>query len=321
MIVFLILIFLAALIFAFASIRSNSGHAPKARRVVSSNRQQADEFRRQYRSHDQDYNRRLRLNALLEERYWESEESIRRINEKRENDLALQREQEEERPKLEILLIAEEQLRQGEQQRQEEIENREKQQQLEREEHEKASQQRIKEQEDRGQAIKYLDNVSKSKTAVEEPNQDACEPNKQPRKIQKVTHVDRPETENLSPLTRNANQEESLNSNFPSLNSGISNLDGPGMLQRLSSCGLNGYAVYLLYSSQHNAYKLVTAKPCRLGVELSRLKFMYLMLRSLELQYSLLFKRRLKLSKRFCLIIDNLSIGVSQAHMQVVLNG
>ena len=46
-----------------------------------------------------------------------------------------------------------------------------------------------------------------------------------------------------------------------SLSTGIKELDGPGMFHRLTGQGPNASAVYLLYSKQHNAYKVGYCKP------------------------------------------------------------
>lgn len=57
-----------------------------------------------------------------------------------------------------------------------------------------------------------------------------------------------------------------------SLNSGMKELDGPGFYQRLTSCGPNGYACYLLFSKSHNAYKVGISKPMRLGDRLKTIR-------------------------------------------------
>lgn len=51
----------------------------------------------------------------------------------------------------------------------------------------------------------------------------------------------------------------------PSLNTGISELDGPGMYQRLTSCGPEGHVLYLIYSPSHKAYKVGISRPEKLG--------------------------------------------------------
>ena len=42
-------------------------------------------------------------------------------------------------------------------------------------------------------------------------------------------------------------------SRHPTFNTGIAELDGPGMYQRLTGCGPSGHVLYLLYSEQHSA--------------------------------------------------------------------
>ena len=46
-----------------------------------------------------------------------------------------------------------------------------------------------------------------------------------------------------------------------SLNTGIPELDGPGMFHRLTGMGPSASAVYLLYSKEHNAYKVGYCEP------------------------------------------------------------
>ena len=61
------------------------------------------------------------------------------------------------------------------------------------------------------------------------------------------------------------------NSN-PSMNTGIPEIDGPGMYQRLTGCGPNGHVVYLMYSKQHNAYKVGHCPPTYLGTRLKQIR-------------------------------------------------
>ena len=53
----------------------------------------------------------------------------------------------------------------------------------------------------------------------------------------------------------------SLQQNSDSLNTGIAELDGPGMFQRLTRLGPSASAVYLLHSEKHNAYKVGYCDP------------------------------------------------------------
>ena len=49
--------------------------------------------------------------------------------------------------------------------------------------------------------------------------------------------------------------------NNNSLNTGIAELDGPGMFQRLTRLGTSASAVYLLHSKKHDAYKVGYREP------------------------------------------------------------
>ena len=53
----------------------------------------------------------------------------------------------------------------------------------------------------------------------------------------------------------------SIQQNNNSLNTGIAELDGPGMFQRLTRLGTSASAVYLLHSEEHNAYKVGYCEP------------------------------------------------------------
>lgn len=54
-------------------------------------------------------------------------------------------------------------------------------------------------------------------------------------------------------------------SRHPTFNTGIAELDGPGMYRRLTGCGPSGHVLYLLYSKQHSAYKVGVREPEKLG--------------------------------------------------------
>lgn len=58
----------------------------------------------------------------------------------------------------------------------------------------------------------------------------------------------------------------------PSMNTGIPEIDGPGMYQRLTKCGPNGHVVYLMHSKQHNAYKVGHCPPTYLGTRLKQIR-------------------------------------------------
>jgi hypothetical protein len=77
-----------------------------------------------------------------------------------------------------------------------------------------------------------------------------------------------PKRESSSPPRRiedaeNKSQQRQhiLKENTPSLNTGIAELDGPGMFQRLTRLGPSASAVYLLYSVRHDAYKVGYCDP------------------------------------------------------------
>ena len=57
-----------------------------------------------------------------------------------------------------------------------------------------------------------------------------------------------------------------------SLNTGINELDGPGMYHRLNGCGPQGHVCYLLHSSAHGAYKVGICKPERLGIRIKDIR-------------------------------------------------
>ena len=64
----------------------------------------------------------------------------------------------------------------------------------------------------------------------------------------------------------------SINSSTPSMNTGISEIDGPGMYQRLTGCGPQGHVVYLMYSESHGAYKVGHCPPSYLGQRLRQIR-------------------------------------------------
>tara|TARA_B100000674_G_scaffold488881_1_gene501859 strand:+ start:26 stop:1057 length:1032 start_codon:yes stop_codon:yes gene_type:complete len=57
-----------------------------------------------------------------------------------------------------------------------------------------------------------------------------------------------------------------------SLNTGIPELDGPGMFHRLLSQGPSASAVYLLYSKKHNAYKVGYCEPRGIANRIRQIK-------------------------------------------------
>lgn len=58
----------------------------------------------------------------------------------------------------------------------------------------------------------------------------------------------------------------------PSMNTGIAELDGPGMYHRLNGCGPQGHVCYLLHSSSYGAYKVGICKPERLGTRIKAIQ-------------------------------------------------
>ena len=64
----------------------------------------------------------------------------------------------------------------------------------------------------------------------------------------------------------------SLQQNSDSLNTGIPELDGPGMFQRLTRLGPSASAVYLLYSKQHKAYKVGYCDPKGIANRIKQIK-------------------------------------------------
>ena len=59
---------------------------------------------------------------------------------------------------------------------------------------------------------------------------------------------------------------------IPSLNSGIESLDGPGVYHRLNQFGAQGGALYILYSENHNAYKIGHSRPSDLEQRIKRIQ-------------------------------------------------
>ena len=64
----------------------------------------------------------------------------------------------------------------------------------------------------------------------------------------------------------------SLEQDRDSLNTGIAELDGPGMFHRLTRLGPSASAVYLLYSKQHNAYKVGYCDPIGIANRIRQIK-------------------------------------------------
>ena len=64
----------------------------------------------------------------------------------------------------------------------------------------------------------------------------------------------------------------SLQQNSDSLNTGIAELDGPGMFQRLTRLGPSASAVYLLHSEKHNAYKVGYCDPRGIANRIRQIK-------------------------------------------------
>ena len=64
----------------------------------------------------------------------------------------------------------------------------------------------------------------------------------------------------------------SLQQNSDSLNTGIAELDGPGMFQRLTRLGPSASAVYLLHSEKHNAFKVGYCDPRGIANRIRQIK-------------------------------------------------
>ena len=65
---------------------------------------------------------------------------------------------------------------------------------------------------------------------------------------------------------------QTQSSQAPSMNTGIAELDGPGMYHRLNRCGPQGHVCYLIHSSIHGAYKVGICKPERLGTRIKAIQ-------------------------------------------------
>ncbi len=85
-------------------------------------------------------------------------------------------------------------------------------------------------------------------------NVEASTPAKESRNIRKTSA---PEPESAQ-RTRGTSSPR-----HPTFNTGIPELDGPGMWQRLNQYP-TGHALYLLYSAEHNAYKVGKSEPDRI---------------------------------------------------------
>ena len=66
-------------------------------------------------------------------------------------------------------------------------------------------------------------------------------------------------------------KRRSTNPFYPTLDTGIEGLDGPGVFQKLHE-SLQAYALYLLYSQTHNAYKVGISSPKRLYERIRRVQ-------------------------------------------------
>lgn len=64
----------------------------------------------------------------------------------------------------------------------------------------------------------------------------------------------------------------SIQQHSNSLNTGIAELDGPGMFQRLTRLGPSASAVYLLHSEKHNAYKVGYCEPRRIANRIGQIR-------------------------------------------------
>lgn len=67
-------------------------------------------------------------------------------------------------------------------------------------------------------------------------------------------------------------EQVATRSSTPSMNTGISEIDGPGMYQRLTGCGPQGHVVYLMHSVKHGAYKVGHCPPDYLGKRLKQIR-------------------------------------------------
>ncbi|WP_250395219.1 GIY-YIG nuclease family protein [Synechococcus sp. MU1655] len=85
---------------------------------------------------------------------------------------------------------------------------------------------------------------------------------KQPSPPKKTAAIPKEESQ---PSTSRKQAEQSLNT-------GIAELDGPGMFQRLTRLGESASAVYLLYSKQHDAYKVGYCDPMGIAKRINQIK-------------------------------------------------
>lgn len=101
--------------------------------------------------------------------------------------------------------------------------------------------------------------------------------------LSSINHKPSPSEEQPSPPIKTAaspkeqsqprqNASTSRKQTEQSLNTGIAELDGPGMFQRLTRLGASASAVYLLYSKQHDAYKVGYCDPMGIAKRINQIK-------------------------------------------------
>ena len=79
-----------------------------------------------------------------------------------------------------------------------------------------------------------------------------------------------PEPTHISQQRQAVNEVAQLNKE--SLDTGIAELDGPGMFHRLTGMGPSASAVYLLYSKEHNAYKVGYCESRRIANRIKQIR-------------------------------------------------
>ena len=91
-------------------------------------------------------------------------------------------------------------------------------------------------------------------------------------KLHKNKPLQKPKTSEKTQILPSRHNQYSNTTNLPSLNTGIADLDGPGMYHRVYGCGPSGHICYLLYSPSLRIYKVGISEPDRLGMRVKDIR-------------------------------------------------
>ena len=94
------------------------------------------------------------------------------------------------------------------------------------------------------------------------------------KRLSKASHTPQHtrKTKTTTPAEVSPTPIQTRQSATPSLNTGIQEIDGPGMYQRLTGSGPQGHVRYLLHSQEHQAYKVGICRPERLGIRIRSIR-------------------------------------------------